>query len=401
MNSAEKTEMQFENRLSKKYTELRGDMKILQLGKFFPPHVGGIETFTYNLATNLNRDGVTCDVLCSNQSLKYEETNNLGFNVKRTRSFGIVFSLSLSPQIISELRRLWKNYDIIHAHHPDPLSALALWIVRPQCRIVVTWHSDIIRQRWLAFLYGPLENWLLKRADAIVATSPVYVAGSNALKKFPKKTKVIPLGVDPIQSVDESDIARVRKTFKEKTYFIFSLGRLVPYKGYDNLIKAACFLPDDFQILIGGSGKLYPSLLRLVAELKVDDKVKLLGRVEERHLPLYYNLCDIFCLPSVTRNEAFGLVLPEAMSVGKPIVATNIKGSGVSWVNQHGVTGLNVSVNDPKGLAQGIIQICINDQLKRQFSVGSLQRFAEQFTTAKMADNYFQLYASILGKKGE
>jgi glycosyltransferase involved in cell wall biosynthesis len=374
---------------------MKGALKILQLGKFFPPHFGGIETFTYNLVTSLNNDGVTCDVLCSNQKFELEESSDAGFNVTRTKSFGILLSVSLSPQIISKLRQLWANYDIVHVHHPDPLGALALWLVKPKCRIVVTWHSDIVRQKWLALFFAPLQNWLLKRADAIVATSSVYITGSEGLQKYPEKTSVIPLGVDPIPRVGTEDIQALRSSFPGKKYFVFSLGRLVPYKGYKNLIKAACSLTDDFQILIGGGGRLYPSLSKQIETLGVGSKVRLLGKVPDEKLALYYNMCDVFCLPSVSRNEAFGLVLPEAMSVGKPVIATNIPASGVSWVNQHGVSGLNVEVNDPEGLARAITLVCNDEQMKQKFSEGSQNRFEQCFTTAKMAQNYLELYQSL------
>lgn len=371
-------------------------LKILQFGKFFPPHLGGIETFIEQLTFALNKKGVKCDVLCSNKTFRYKDENIDGVNVIRTRSYGVIFSLSISPQLITKLFKLRNKYDILHLHHPDPMSALAVWLVRPKSRIVLTWHNDIIRQKRLLTFFSPIQTWLMKRADAIVATSPTYIKGSIPLQNFIDKITIIPLGIEKVKWVVPTEVESFRNKFPNKKYFVFSLGRLVDYKGFKYLIKSAKYLSPEYQIFIGGTGKLFKKLNVLIGKCEVADKVKLVGKIPLAELPLYYNAADVFCLASIARNEGFGIVLLEAMSVGKPIVSTNLPDSGVSWVNQHKVTGLNVPPKDTKAIAEAITHICNNRSVNESFSTASRLRFEENFTIEIMLNQYISLYKRIL-----
>ena len=179
----------------------------------------------------------------------------------------------------------------------------------------------------------------------------------------------------------------------------FSLGRLVTYKGYEYLIEAARFLDDDYVLLIGGTGPLKAELDEKIKMLGLEGKVVLLGRVSDEDLPAYYGACELFCLSSVQKTEAFGIVQIEAMSCGKPIVATTIPQSGVAWVNAHGVSGLNVVPENAKELALAI-QAILKDQVTYNgYSQRAAQRYHDIFTRDKMIESCVDIYERLYDGK--
>ena len=262
-------------------------------------------------------------------------------------------------------------------------------------KLVVHWHSDIIRQKIILKLYKPLLNWMLKRANTIIATSPKYIEESKQLLPFKKKCVAIPLGIRKDKLCSDSEmVSNLREKYKGKKV-IFSIGRFIAYKGFEYLIESARYLPTDYIILIGGEGSLRSKYEKIIKRYNLFGKVKLLGKLSYVMLANYYDACDVFCLPSISKNEAFGLVIIEAMRFGKPIVATNIRGSGVSWVNQDGVTGLNVEPKNPKALAQAIKFICSNKEVYKKFSENALKRFNEEFTIDKEVSRILEVYNSF------
>lgn len=302
----------------------------------------------------------------------------------------------IAPSMITTLRRIKKEYDIIHVHHPDPMACLALYLSGYKGKVILHWHSDIIRQKTLMNVYRPLQKWLIKRANLIVGTTPTYIRESEDLKAVQYKTTYLPIGVD--QMLTDNEGAKRLKTIYNNRKIIFSLGRLVHYKGYENLVKAAQYLPDDYVIVIGGAGPLLEELRNLAKQLKVRDKVLLIGFVREHEVPAYYTACELFCLPSVQKTEAFGIVQIEAMSCGKPVVATNIPGSGVAWVNEHGVSGLNVTPKQPKEIAQAILSIVEDKEKYQQFAEGAYKRYTTYFTEEKMIAAAKKIYEQVLNQ---
>jgi rhamnosyl/mannosyltransferase len=275
------------------------------------------------------------------------------------------------------------------------MAAIAVFIARPKCKIVLHWHSDIIRQKLLYFLYKPLENWILKRADVIIGTSQNYTVGSKPLSKYLNKTFVIPLGISTERFVIDTTItSEIRKKYENKK-IVFSLGRLVYYKGFDCLIESAKHLDDDVVVLIGGEGELAQALLKQIRKQGLSNKVHLLGRISDDKVAAYYQSCDVFCLPSTKRSEAFGVVQLEAMFFSKPIVATNIPDSGVSWVNQNNVTGFNVPTDDPVALARTITRILSDKRLAKDLSKNSKMRFDGYFTRTIMVSSIIELYHKL------
>jgi glycosyltransferase involved in cell wall biosynthesis len=365
-------------------------MRVLQLGKFYP-FSGGIERVMYDLADGLSERNIRCDILCASVVGK----GNLDITVT-ANSYVKIMSTIISPSMIFELKRIMHNYDIIHIHHPDPMAALALFLSGFTGPVILHWHSDIIKQKKMLLFYSILQNWLLKRSKLVVTTSPLYLDGSPFLRDFKEKCVSVPIGVDKkVDAEDGSDIHLIKKKYSGRK-IIYSLGRLIYYKGYEYLIDAASYLDDSYIILIGGGGPMYTLLQEQIKDKGLEEKVKLLGRVADDMMSKYYQACDLFCMSSIERTEAFGIAQIEAMSFGKPIVATKIPGSGVAWVNEDGVTGINVECRDSKGLAMAFKQILSDDALYHKLSLGALVRYQTLFTKKNMIDNVLTIYEKML-----
>ena len=204
------------------------------------------------------------------------------------------------------------------------------------------------------------------------------------------KVTYVPIGIEPVR-VDEAGAARIREKYKDKK-LVFSLGRLVPYKGFAYLAEAARYLDGDYHILIGGSGPLRRELQERIDTLGLSDRVTLLGYLEDAEVPALFGACDIFVLSSVMKTEAFGIVQIEAMSAGKPVVATRIPHSGVSWVNEDGVSGFNVAPGNAPELANAIRNICNSSEKYRTLSNCARKRFTEMFTFSRIIDGIMKLY---------
>lgn len=368
-------------------------MKILQLGKFYPIR-GGVEKVAYDLMTGLSERGVDCDMMCAAcEGPSRTETLNEHARLICCHTWFKAAATMISPAMIGALRKRRGEYDIIHVHHPDPMACLALFLSGYKGRVILHWHSDIQKQRWLLRLYRPLQEWLLRRAEVVVGTTPVYLAESPHLTHVQRKTACIPIGVEPVRPLPE-EVETVRRRFPDKK-IVFSLGRLVAYKGYCFLIDAARYLGDEYVVLIGGTGALRESLEKQIRESGLEDKVRLLGRVSDEELPAYYGACDVFCLSSVQKTEAFGIVQIEAMSCGKPVVATNIPKSGVSWVNAHGVSGLNVAPGNAEELATAIGEVTRDEETYRRYAEGAANRYRELFTHEQMINNCIRIYMEL------
>ena len=362
-------------------------MKVLQLGKFYPIF-GGVEKVMYDLTL-----GLGCDMLCASADKRRE------FNTISLDGGGCLFvaptlfkasGTMIAPKMVSWLKKHAREYDLIDIHHPDPMAGLALRLSRFKGKVILHWHSDIIGKGVFRFLYKPIQNWLVRRADKIVGTTPVYISESPDLKDVQEKTTFVPIGIETLRPEMES-LAKIRQEFEGKK-LVFSLGRLIPYKGYEHLVRAASYLPDNYKVVIGGSGPLRDSLQEEIDNLGLSRKVTLVGYMEDNDPPAWFAAADVFVLPSVTKNEAFGIVQIESMSVGTPVVSTKIPGSGVSWVNADGVSGLNVEAGNPKAIADAVIAVTKDDMSQKAFGEGARQRFECLFRKELMIDKITELY---------
>ena len=377
-------------------------MRVLQLGKFYPIR-GGVEKVMWDLTESLSAAGVCCDMLCAKfhgdgpdtKDLPYYSTDGLftlngSGRVICVPALAKVAATMIAPRMISWLRRHGKEYDIIHVHHPDPMAAMALRLSGYRGKVVLHWHSDIISQQFFLRLYKPLQDWIIRRSDKILGTTPVYVRSSPYLKDVQEKCDFVPIGIDAIRFCPARARA-IRDSHPGKTLLV-SVGRLVPYKGYSFLIEAMTRLPERFHLLLGGKGPLMESLEAQIRDSGLQDRVTLLGYVSDDDLPALFGAADIFVLPSVMKTEAFGIVQIEAMSCGTPVVATRIPESGVSWVNEEGVSGLNAEPKDADSLAQAILGV---ESYRERFSAGASRRFSQMFTKEQMYRKVKSVYDSL------
>ena len=368
-------------------------MKILQLGKFYPIR-GGVEKVMFDLMLGLSIEGVECDMLCA----AYQEKGFTRVMSNKSKLMVVntvreVAATMIAPSMVLKLKQIAKNYDIIHVHHPDPMAAFALLCSGYKGKVVLHWHSDILKQKSLLKLYMPIQKWLINRADVIVGTTPVYVKESPYLQEVQHKVTYLPIGVCHLESPIKQ-VMDLRRKYLGK-HIVFSLGRLVPYKGFAYLIEAAKHLDDNYMVLIGGTGPLRDELQAQIETLGLQDRVKLLGYVSDVELPAYFEACDLFCMSSVMKTEAFGIVQIEAMSCGKPVVATKIPESGVSWVNQDGVSGLNAEPCDAEDLAKCIRGILADENDYARFSKGALDRYKTVFTQELMIHKCLDIYKKL------
>lgn len=394
-------------------------MKILQLGKFYPIR-GGVEKVMWDLTLGLGAKGVKCDMLCAclpEDVVDYKDRelviSDRGSDVPKEAKYVLQLSESgrlicvpaikkiaatmISPAMIKALRfmirqakKMGEPYDVVHVHHPDPMAALALLRSGYRGKVVLHWHSDIVKQKGLLKFYLPLQKWLIGRACKVVGTTPVYVKESPYLAKAQDKVTYLPIGVEGFTPT-AAGVEEIRNRYPGK-HLVFSLGRLVPYKGFSYLVEAAKYLPDDYQVVIGGQGPLHGILEHQSITQGVQGKVELLGWVDDASTANWFGASDVFVLSSVMKTEAFAIVQIEAMSCGTPVVATRIPGSGVSWVNEHGTSGINVPVCDAKALAEAIVAVCAD---REKYGAAARERFEKNFTLDRMIERCKDIYESL------
>lgn len=369
------------------------NIKILHLSKYYPPYQGGIETFLYDLNNKLNQyPDCQSDILAFNHEKGAKTETINGYLVKRFACNFLIAKTPISLGYISWLIRNSNNYDILHLHYPNPFADIALLLSNFKGKLIVHWHSDIVTQKKLELLYDPIRKLILKKASTIIVTSPTYIKGSMPLKNYNRKIEIVPLGIDTkrIGAPDNEIVTQIKSLYNNKN-IIFSLGRQTYYKGFQYLIKSAKILSDDYVILIGGKGELYDQHKKYISDNFLDHKVFMVGFIDEKTLPSYYQACDIFALSSIERSEAFGVVQLEAMYFEKPIVSTAIENSGVGWVNANNETGIVVPPRDEKALADAFTLIA-NSKNKELYGKNGKKRFYNMFNINMISDMIYKIY---------
>ncbi|MDO8651872.1 MAG: glycosyltransferase [Undibacterium sp.] len=369
--------------------------KIVHFGKYYPPDMGGIESVTQTLAEGALNAGHDVQVICFGKTASAVEVC-AGVKVVRHPITRLLSSQPLNFNYFFNLITAGRRADIIHLHAPNLLASLATLFIGKKSKLVVHWHSDIVGKGALGRVVRPLEKWMLTRANIVLATSQAYMDGSAALNTFSNKVAVVPLGIAPpaIATVP-SPLSKRLKKFVAGRKIVLSVGRLTAYKGFSVLIEAAKHFPDDVAIIVAGGGELLPELTAQLDKNQLQNKVLLAGRVTDEELIALYMHAEVFCLPSIERSEAFGVVLLEAMAYGLPVVATNIPGSGVPWVNAHQVSGENVTTGKPEELAESCIAILNNPTLREQYSLGARKRFKDNFLADKFCKKIMDIYIQL------
>jgi glycosyltransferase involved in cell wall biosynthesis len=364
-------------------------LRILQVGKFYPPHMGGIETHLQALCGAL-RGHADVRVIVSSEDRSTIEEMVDAVPVARLSTLVTAFSTSISPGMVSRIRR--SSDHLVHIHLPNPAAVMAYLASGHRRPMVVTYHSDTVKQKVLGRMFEPLLNAALRRSAAIIATSPNYLATSPVLQAFRDRCHVIPYGIDTTQfeQCDADAVRRVRAQYGER--LVISVGRLVYYKGFDVLIRAMASVRG--KLVIVGNGPLRGELQSLAAQLGVTDKVVFAGEINNTDVMPYYHAADLFALASVARSEAFGIVQIEAMAAGLPVVNTSLD-SGVPFVSLDGQTGLTVPPGSPTALAAAINRLLDDNGLRHSLGQAGVQRARQEFSLDTMLRRTLQLYQTV------
>jgi glycosyltransferase involved in cell wall biosynthesis len=361
-------------------------LKVLHLGKYYPPDVGGIESHVRELATGLAREiDVEVVVAARSRSTAIEVLD--GVKVRRLRQVAMIASAPVTPGLRSAIAS--SDSDIVHLHHPNPLATLALLSTRRR-PLVISWHGDAVRQQLLGKAMLPFLSAALRRAAAVIVATPRHITSSPILPRFSNRCHVIPYGVDPdeLAAYDHAEAAALRERYGS---FVLAVGRCVYYKGFDVLLRAMRKI--DAPLVLVGSGPELPRLRETARRIGISHRAHFLERVAD--VRPFYAACSLFVLPSVARSEAFGIVQLEAMANRKPVINTALD-SGVPEVSLDGVTGLTVPVGDDVSLARAMDTLLSDEKLREEFGSAGQRRVEEYFTTAAMVRKTLTLYRSLL-----
>jgi len=373
-------------------------MKVLQIYKdYYPPVKGGIEKHVNLLSSGLRSRGVEVEVLVSNKSMRMEMDCCEGINVYKVPQLGRLSSAPLNISMPFWIRRLSSNADILHFHFPNPTAEFSYLVSGLKKNVVVTYHSDIVRQVYLKELYAPFMRIFLKKSNVIIVTSQQYFRTSKVLRKYKDKCLIVPLGID-VNSFGGgfdrfSRAADLRRKHGER--IVLFVGRSRYYKGLHVLLQAMRKI--DAKLLIVGAEHNNEQVVNTLGPQGLPAKVEVLGELSDETLADYFHACDVFVLPSVERSEAFGVVQLEAMASGKPVVSTEL-GTGTSYVNEHEKTGIVVPPNDPDAIAAAVNRLLDNPEICKQFGESGMSRAKQFFCLEQMVDRTESLYRQILQK---
>jgi glycosyltransferase involved in cell wall biosynthesis len=375
-----------------------GLLKVLHLGKF-DGDVGGIERHLRALLRAMPSD-IKVVNLVANDHWTTDRHQRNGYETVRVASIGSLASVALAPSMPLVARRLHREhqFDFVHLHFPDPLGHLTAVTLPRTVRRVISWHSDIVKQKWALSLYSPILQAFVRDADALIGATPQHFACSSQIPvgRPGQIREIIPYGFDPavLAASDESHRKR-EELLRQRSArpLIFSVGRHVYYKGLDILIRAMQGL--DAELWIGGHGPLTTTLMRLARDLGLAERVKFVGFIPDPLLVAYFETCDVFCMPSVERAEQFGLVQLEAMYCAKPVVTTRL-GTGVEYVTLDGETGLLVPPKDPHALADALRTLLGNPALRARMGTAGQQRVEEVFSVNRMVRKTVDVYQRVL-----
>lgn len=427
---------------------------LLQISNYYPPDIGGIEIVAGSIsqaaAGHYNRQ-----VLCFSHTRQGSLSEADGVQIRRCGTFCKLFSQQLSPKMPALVRdalqgklfaeaaagaspgqldtgSVHKNEsgrpDVVILHAPNPfLEFLVLTYLPNDVRLIVYWHSDIVRQKLGDRIFRGMTLRLLRRADAVVATSPNYAQGSPYLSRFLSKCTVIPNCVDTTRwEIDDAVLARAAqirdeldprhkpksteskvteskdagsKDTKSKDakakeagrILLVAVGRQVPYKGFEYLVRAMRELDERYVLVLIGREDTATREIRRTAEELPEDRIRMTGQVPDAELKAYLLAADVFCFPSITKNEAFGLALAEAMYLGLPAVTFTIPGSGVNYVNLDGETGIEVPNRDVSAYADAIRRLGENAYLRAQYGAKAAERVRRLFLTEQFDEAILHL----------
>ncbi|UMR31289.1 glycosyltransferase family 4 protein [Massilia sp. MB5] len=371
-------------------------MRVLHFYKtYYPDSWGGIEQVIRQMCVGTSRLGVSNEVLTLTRNGGPAQMEIEGHLVHRVPLDFEIASNAFSFAAIRRLARLARKADVIHYHFPWPFMDLAHFMARVNKPSLVTYHSDIVRQKTLLRVSTPLKQRFLKSVDTIVATSPNYMASSPVLRRYRHKTRTITYGLDrTIYPEPRAEVMEKWRAECGERFFLF-VGVLRYYKGLHILLDAMAGL--DYPVVIVGAGPIEQELKEHAARLNLHH-VKFLGAVEEEDKIALLKLSYAMAFPSHLRSEAFGISLLEGAMFGKPMISSEI-GTGTTYINVDGETGLVVPPSDAQAFREAMRQLWENPQMAADMGRRAEQRYWELFTAKAMAENYLKLYQELAHRK--
>lgn len=369
-------------------------MKVLHFYKTaLPDTVGGVEQVIDQIARGAAKLGVKSDVLSLSREQSPQTIHIDGYISYRIKLDLQIASTGFSFSAFSSFKKLTKDVDVIHYHFPWPFMDFVHFLTRVKKPTIVTYHSDIIRQRYLLKLYRPLMKSFLRDVSCIVATSPNYLASSDTLRGYKNKVRVIPIGLDkssyPEPSSERLEYWRNKLGGK---FFLF-IGVMRYYKGLHTLIEAA--QGTDYPIIIVGSGPEELEVKAHAAKLGLDN-IQFLGRLSDEDKIALLVICYAVLLPSQLRSEAFGISLLEGAMYGKPLISCEI-GTGTTFINIDNETGLVVPPSDPFAMRNAMRFLWEHPARAEEMGRNAEVRYWEYFTAEKMSCDYVKLYCELAG----
>lgn len=389
-------------------------MHVCHLAKYYPPASGGIESHVQTLARGQRKSGLDVTVVCINHrdqngadvlrnsfsSTDSTEEVDEGVRILRVGRRFSVSKWDYSPglgQKLSELSQSTPPIDLFHLHSPNVTMLLALYFLRHNAPLVVTHHSDIVKQVWGEPIVRLLERRILRRAAVVLTTSPDYAEGSRQLADFLPKVETLPLGTELQRYFNPSTRAlefRDQLRARHEGPLWLSVGRLVYYKGLETALSALNRIPGT--LLIIGEGPERRALEQRAEALGVTDRIEWLGHVSGDELVGAYHAATALLFPSNARSEAFGLVQVEAMASGCPVINTAIPYSGVAWVSLHELTGLTVPVGNAEALAAAAQRLIQDPGLRQSLAAAAKRRSAELFDAKQMILKSGEIYRRLM-----
>jgi glycosyltransferase involved in cell wall biosynthesis len=377
-------------------------MRIVHLAKYYAPLYGGMETHVETLSKSQAQMGLKVIIVCvnsfdENSKLSQYTTSQITFEgrvevIKVRRLFSFL-KLDFCPSLFFYIRYFSKLKDtIFHVHTPNPTMLIALLLAGKIDKLVVTHHSDAIKQQLLKYLFRPIEHFIYRQAAIVLTTSAAYQEGSRFLRLYEHKLGVLPLGIDLSAFITPAPrmLDRSQQLKAEHGDILWlAVGRLVYYKALHIALAALQHVPG--KLLIVGTGKLIAKLQKTAWELGVADRVIWWGRASEEDLMAAYHAATALWFPSNVRSEAYGMVQIEAMASGCPAINCDIPGSGVSWVCRHELEGLTVPRNDPQAFAAAARRLLTEPGLRERLSQRAKERSQEFYDTV-MAQRSVEIY---------
>jgi glycosyltransferase involved in cell wall biosynthesis len=362
--------------------------RLLHIGKYYPPHAGGMETVLRDLVSHQSSI-LPVEVVVANDRPSTETEMLNGARITRVARYGTLASQPLCPSLPWEI--LATPETLVHLHLPNPWGAQAYLMSKHRGKLIVSHHADTLGRPFLRKLVSTPVRRVMQRAAAIIVSSHSYMKSSEELAAFRDKCQVVPLGI----YLEPSSTGNLRESrniqAKYGPVLILAVGRLVPYKGFEFLLRAMTGI--DGTLLLIGTGPLRASLQNLISELRLQEKVHLLGRVND--LAPYYQAARVFVMPSISRAEAFGLVQVEAMAAGIPVVNTKIE-SGVPEVSLDGITGITVPPRSAEAIARAVRLLLDNPGICDTYGQAAILRARERFSAQRMAATTLAVYQSVL-----